>query len=238
MTNSKNDSFNELINLLGLSKNMLWMMTPNERFTLLGLINILKPESILELGYADGGCTTFLSRLTKTLYTVDKDDKVLSSSSYLKNVIPLNMATNEAFEYFNKNKLHFDLCIIDADHSTKGAFNDLKSAIKICDVIIMHDTSNPSCRKGYGLALKGKNFYYDLDLIEGHNQTDGLWGGLGIVIPSQKETDIYLTKRYSHYPLLKIRYICSYPQLIVKEFVRIFNYYVDRLKKRLTKTRF
>ena len=71
MLNSHNkDSFNELISLLGLSKNQSWMMTSNERFTILGIINILKPKSILELGSAKGGCTAFLSKSTKDVYAV------------------------------------------------------------------------------------------------------------------------------------------------------------------------
>ena len=229
----KNQSYNNLINLLGLSKSQPWMMTPNERFTILGIADILKPESVLELGFASGGCTTFLSKLTKSVYTVDKDDKVLESSKYFKNVTPLNMTTDEAFKYFYKNKLQFDLCIIDADHSTGGALRDLTSSIKICDVILMHDTSNPSCRKGYELALKDKSFYYDLDLIEGHNQIDGLWGGLGIAIPNQKKKISYITKRYSNYPLLKVRHKLLYPLFITKELLRLFGYYFNKLKKRM-----
>ena len=227
-----NNNFNELINLLGLQKNQPWMMTPNERFTLLGIVNILKPNSILELGFAEGGCTSFLSKISEVIYTVDKNEKVLKSSKTMKNVIPLNMNTKEAFKFFNRKKIHFNLCIIDADHSTKGAFHDLKAAILISDVIIMHDTSNPQCRKGYELALKNRNFYFDLDLIEGHYQVDGLWGGLGIAIPNKDKKEYYLTKRYSNYPFLKRKYYFMLPFLKIKNIYNIFNYYIYRIKKK------
>ena len=194
----------ELFNyFLGLSEPQHWMMGSNERFTIVGILELLRPPLAIELGFAEGGCTEYLSKYSKKVYTIDTDQNVLKVSELFDNVIPLNMTTEKAFQIFSQKKMKFDFCVIDADHTTEGAFRDLRGAMKIADIIIMHDTSNPQCRAGYKLAMQGKDVYFDLDLLEGHIQTDGLWGGLGIVMNIKSGLiQNRLTKKFSTYDLL------------------------------------
>jgi hypothetical protein len=135
--------------------------------------------------------------------TVDIDAKVLEAAGRFANVTPLHMTTGEAAAGFIGRGERFDLTIIDADHSSKGAREDLENALKFSEVIVMHDVSNPECRAGYEEALKGKNVFAQLDMLDGRIQADGLWGGLGIVVPSlAKDAPNHFTKAKSNYPLL------------------------------------
>ncbi len=68
MTNIDNKNIKQIDNLLGLEKSQSWMMAPNERLAIIGIINIIKPISVLELGYASGGCTEYLSKYSKNVY--------------------------------------------------------------------------------------------------------------------------------------------------------------------------
>ncbi len=161
-----------------------WMMLPGERFAVIGLLHLLKPSSILEFGSAFGGLTEWLCSVAANVVTVDIDPRVLELSKEFPNIVPLHMTTEEAFRKLEKENAHFDLCVVDADHSVEGARGDLQRAMKLADIVLVHDTYHPACREGYLKALADADVYYELDLVDGHIQTDGMWTGLGIVIPS------------------------------------------------------
>ena len=223
----------EIYSIIGLKEKQTWMMAPKERLAILGLLSVLKPQIVLELGFAEGGCTEYLSKYSKIVYTVDMDKKVLLAPKSMKNVKAFNMKTDEAFELFKSDNLQFNLCIIDADHSIKGALRDLKSAISMSDIIIMHDTSNPKCRKGYLKALKKSNVFYDLDFVEGQLKSDGLWGGLGIVIP-KKVKPKSAQKIYGNFFYMKIKfYLTIFWSLKFKSIVRNINYLIHRIKLKI-----
>ena len=59
-------------------------------------------------------------------------------------IAPLLMPSTES----KKEKLYFDLAIIDADHSKNAVFNDVTGILPHSEVILMHDSFNPECRKG------------------------------------------------------------------------------------------
>ena len=46
MTNIDNKNIKQIDNLLGLEKSQSWMMAPNERLAIIGIINIIKPISV------------------------------------------------------------------------------------------------------------------------------------------------------------------------------------------------
>jgi precorrin-6B methylase 2 len=181
-----------------------WLMGPDERLVILGLMDIIKPEAVLEIGHCHGGCTGRLAQKAKKVYSVDIDVRVIENCKQWTNVTPLHMKSSEAFEKFRRENRRFDLVIIDGDHSEAGAYEDLKASLSLCDFIIMHDTSNPDCRAGYTQALAGQTVYYVLDLVEGCSQEDGLWGGIGIVIPPLSKQDAAaLAPKISNYEIIK-----------------------------------
>lgn len=192
----------EFKSLLGISPSS-WMMHPSERFALIGLISVLAPRRALELGCAKGGLTFWLSRLVDEVVTVDLDPEIHSVCRGLQNVTALCMTTKEATEQFLSQGNRFDLTIIDADHSTEGVRNDLGNALEFSKVILLHDTFYPPCRAGVEEALEGKDIYFDLELVAGGMQPDGLWGGLGIVIPELPAQSSLSTPRCSTYPELE-----------------------------------
>jgi len=181
-----------------------WLMGPDERLAILGLLDIIKPDSVLEIGHFHGGCTRWLAQKAKIVYSVDIDAHVIQNCEQWSNVTPLHMRSSAAFEMFGKENRRFDLAIIDGDHSEDGAREDLRASLPLCDFIIMHDTSNPQCRAGYVQALAGTTYYHVLDLVEGVAQEDGLWGGIGIAVPSLNASDAAtLAPKISNYEIIK-----------------------------------
>jgi hypothetical protein len=160
-----------------------WMMSPSERLAVVGVLAILRPMRTLEIGYRFGGCTSRLSAYSGSVVTVDIDERVKEASSRFPNVVPMHMTSGEALRRLSGDREHFDLCVVDGDHSETGAHDDLKGVLSLADVILVHDTANPDCRKGYARVLSDSGVYGDLDLVDGRLQVDGPWGGIGLVLP-------------------------------------------------------
>jgi hypothetical protein len=160
------------------------MMSPSERIALVGLLELLRPERSLEIGYAYGGSTEQLSNYSGEVWTVDVNERVLECSTRFKNVKACHATSQEAFAGFLNDGRRFDFCLLDGDHTKQGASGDLRMAVQVADVIIMHDSANPECRAGYEEALGECDVYANLDWIDGRIQVDGPWGGFGIAVPS------------------------------------------------------
>ena len=160
-----------------------WLMTPLERATVLGILEVLRPERTLEIGCRFGGCTEYLSKYSGKVLSIDIDPNVTDVCKNFKNVTAVCSFSTVSMDALFKNKEYFDLIIIDGDHSREGAREDLLRAMKIGKILLLHDTFNPECRSGYLEALADKKIAYDLDFIKGGTQEDGDWAGLGIVLP-------------------------------------------------------
>ena len=163
-----------------------WLMSTREKLGLIGLLHCLKPKKVLELGYHRGGATKWLSEFSEQLITVDVNEFVADAPNLFHNVEAWNCPTLEAASRIKKEKLFFDLAIIDADHSRKAVSADINGIIEHSDIILMHDSFNPDCRKGMVDALKKQDSHaYYLDFIPSVSKNDGLWGGLAIAWKSQ-----------------------------------------------------
>jgi predicted O-methyltransferase YrrM len=162
-----------------------WHMSQSERMSLLGVVSLIRPETVLEIGSNEGGCTKWLSSFSGRVYSVDIVNRLPESIKALKNVSFLHMNSNDAFEYFKSINVHFDLIVIDGDHSYEGCRNDLFNAINCGSIIMCHDSYNPPCRQGYIDAVKSFNnqsIYYNMDFVQGSILNNELWGGLAIVV--------------------------------------------------------
>ena len=209
------------------------MMAPSERLAILGLLVTLKPKYTLEMGCADGGMTFWLSQNSGEVITVDRDPKVLEVAQALHNVTPLCMTTQEAGDLIETQGRHFNLTIIDADHSKEGVRRDLENAMRFSEIIVLHDTYFPPCREGILAALVDKNVYFDLELVPGRMQRDGLWGGLGIVIPNSRQAaKLSVTPGLSPYSLLYPLWLIRQSAQLVKDFSRRFRNRSRRLVAR------
>ncbi len=188
--------------LLGLRPSR-WMMSQSERLAILGILLAFKPRSVLEFGCADAGLTAWLSRYSEQVVTVDMDPKVVEVTRGLTNVVPWCMSTEQAAALIAQERRHFEVAIVDADHSEQGVRRDLENALRFSDMILLHDTYYPPCRRGILSALSDKHVYFDLELVPGGLQSDGLWGGLGVVLAGRGYQHTYGTARRSCYPVLK-----------------------------------
>tara|TARA_B100001057_G_C22473110_1_gene803438 strand:+ start:33 stop:740 length:708 start_codon:yes stop_codon:yes gene_type:complete len=176
---------NELQEKIGLL-NPDWLMSTREKLGLIGLLHCLKPKKVLELGYHRGGATKWLSKFSEQVISVDVNEFVADAPNLFHNVEAWNCPTLEAASRIKKDHLFFDLAIIDADHSRKAVSADINGIIEHSDIILMHDSFNPDCRKGMIDTLQNqKSHAYYLDFIPSVSKKDGLWGGLAIAWKSQ-----------------------------------------------------
>ena len=164
-----------------------WLMSAREKLCLIGLLELLRPQKSLEFGFHRGGATAWLAKFSETVITVDVNEHVNDAPKSFPNVTSWNCPTEEAVERIKKEMLSFDLAIIDADHSRKAVARDLKGILPHAETILLHDSSNPDCRKGMlDILDKQDSHAYSLDLISSSIKHDGLWGGLGIAVRSEK----------------------------------------------------
>jgi hypothetical protein len=192
-----------LRHLLGLEPSG-WMMAPSERLAILGLLLALKPRTALEFGCAEAGLTLWLSRCCEEVVTVDVDPSVVERTRPLANVTALCMTSEEAGRRLIAEGRRFELTVIDADHAEEPVRRDLENALRFSDVVLLHDTYHPPCRRGILAALATADVYADLDLVPGGLQPDGLWGGIGIVVPGlPRSTRSHLTPRASMYEWMR-----------------------------------
>jgi len=176
---------NEFQKKIGI-QNPNWLMSTREKLGLIGLLHCLKPKKVLELGYHRGGATKWLSEFSEQVITVDVNEFVAEAPNLFHNVEAWNCPTLEAASRIKKESLFFDLAIIDADHSRLAVSADINGIIEHSDIILMHDSFNPDCRKGMLDALQNqKSHAYYLDFIPSVSKMDGLWGGLAIAWKSE-----------------------------------------------------
>jgi hypothetical protein len=200
---ARNELPPHLAKFLSIEPDSKWLMSPVERLVIVGLLELLRPSRTLELGHRFGGCTEWLARYSGEVYSVDIDAAVIESSKRWPNVRPIHADTKAAMRELEGQGLRFGFALIDADHSFEAARDDLLVAARLTDVIVLHDSFNPVCRAGYVAALAQLDAYSDLDLADGHIQTDGLWGGLGIVVPGlPRSTPRQLTPRLLNQDIL------------------------------------
>lgn len=162
------------------------LMSSREKLGLIGLLYCLRPESVVEFGFHRGGTTHWLAKFAKKIITVDVNEFVSSESKQYPNVEAWNCSTIDAVEKIRRQGMSFDLAIVDADHSRKAVCKDVSGLLEHAEVILMHDSFNPECRKGMKDALMSqKSHAYYLDFMPSVIKQDGLWGGLGIAWRSE-----------------------------------------------------
>lgn len=167
------------------------LMTAAEKMALIGLLHLLRPQSVLEFGFRLGGSCRWFSRLAQEVVTVDIDAGCAARAAEFANVRFLSMSTVAAAQLLRNEGRHFDFMLVDADHSRAAARTDVEAALQLADVILCHDSYNPSVRAGIRQALAGCDVYCDLDFVPGCLQSNGLWGGFALIIPDLRRSDRY-----------------------------------------------
>ncbi len=188
-----------------------WSMTRAEQATLIQLLQTIKPKFGLEIGTYNGGSLQVISNYSEYVYAIDispsyrdKRCENLSNVTYLigdsKSVVP------ELVDKINKSDEAVEFILIDGDHSTEGVLNDITNVLKLIPkkdiTIILHDSFNPTCRKGMKLYDYNTNPYVhnvELDYVTGAYNHDGLyremWGGFAAISmkPEKRSTPLKIS---------------------------------------------
>ncbi|OEK02480.1 hypothetical protein BFP97_13535 [Roseivirga sp. 4D4] len=180
-----------------------WEMSRAEKYTLIGLLEHLKPDCSIEIGTYRGGSLQVISEYSRKVYSIDisnepkrtlkeKFDNVSFSVGKSAEILPDLFKTIE-----NKGgKLNFIL--VDGDHSKMGVYRDLRAILEYPHkndlTVLIHDSFNPRSRKGMKMIDYTKYNhveYIELDYVQGsfwQNDTyREMWGGFALVKIGGKE---------------------------------------------------
>ena len=160
------------------------LMTAAEKSALIGLLHQLRPQSVLEFGFRNGGSCRWFAEFAKEVVSVDLDPTCAVRAAQWPNVTFMPMRTTQAAQQLRGAGRHFDLMLVDADHARASACADVLAGLELADVILVHDSYNPCVRAGIQQALARREVYCDLDFVPGCLQSNGLWGGFALLIPS------------------------------------------------------
>ena len=191
------------MNALDLDKlSLYWEMVNAEKIALLNLLGDIKPLVSIEIGSREGGSLQLISQLSKTVYSLDIDPSVKNLTEKFSNVNfiigdskdTLPVLLNDLSE---KNE-HPDFILIDGDHSAEGVKRDIENILqlKIAKplVILVHDSFNPTCRKGMldaDYTINNNVEKIEIDFVQGifspSPTTKGeMWGGFGVIYLNPK----------------------------------------------------
>ncbi|MFD2203708.1 class I SAM-dependent methyltransferase [Shivajiella indica] len=193
-----------------------WQMSRAEKYTLIGLLQELKPDVAIEIGTYQGGSLQVISHYSKNVYSIDiskaPGDLLASRFSNVEFVVgDSSRCLIDIFEKIKNDNRRLDFILVDGDHTRKGVYRDLEAIYSYPHIhpvtILMHDSFNPECRKGIRDFLKKHPehiTYAELDYVTGsywHNDTyREMWGGLAMVKmdPNHKSAPIEIGQSQKH----------------------------------------
>lgn len=185
-----------------------WLMTRNERYCLITLLEKIRPKVAIEIGVKNGGSLQVISKYADKVYALDIDasirDVLAEKYSNVEFIIGDSKVTlPQVIQKIEQNNESLEFALIDGDHSVQGVKRDIENIInhvpKTRLSVLLHDSFNPTCRKGMRTVnyLNNKFVHYvELDFISGIFEPDHLknqmWGGLGLIVVQheQREHDI------------------------------------------------
>jgi len=185
-----------------------WQMSRAEKYTLIGLLQELKPDVAIEIGTYQGGSLQVISAYSKNVFSIDisKAPGEFLSGKFSNVAFVVGDSSRCLIDIFEKIKTEnrrLDFILVDGDHTRKGVYKDLEAIFSYPHTnpitLLMHDSFNPECRKGIRDFLKKHPehiAYAELDYVTGsywHNDTyREMWGGLAMVKmdPHHKSTGI------------------------------------------------
>lgn len=203
-----------------------WSMTRNERYCFIQLLQKIKPKIAIEIGTFNGGSLQVISKYAEKVYAIDTDASVKERlGSKFKNVEFLigdsKTIAPQLIQTLQENNDPLEFVLIDGDHSTNGVYQDIKNILnykpKTSLHIILHDSFNPTCRKGMKLYDYNKNenvHYVELDFTTGIFSPEGLkrqmWGGFAMVLMLAEKRTAPLKINESQKKLHNLIYLQSF----------------------------
>jgi hypothetical protein len=188
-------------------------MSGGERAALEGVLAQLRPRLAIEIGTAEGATLGRIAAHAGEVHSFDLFEPVLETGR-LANVV---LHTGDSHELLPRGLARLardgrnvDFVLVDGDHSADGVRRDLEDLLAsdalATTTILIHDTSNPTVRRGLDAvdwAAHAKVAEVDLDWLSGYLFTNPhfrheLWGGIGriVVDAAADRTGSPLQERY------------------------------------------
>jgi len=206
------DSAPEAISKLLRTRVAGWAMSHGERASLEGIVAAIRPELAIEIGTHRGGSLGPISRYSRAVHTFD----VASRPEVIRHEFP-----NVTFHVGDSHRLlapllatfaaqgrNVDFVLVDGDHATAGAYQDLVDLLASPavgrSIILVHDAIHPRVRN----ALEqidydrfGKVSLVELDFVEGFAMSAGdkahqAWGGFALIAAGWDDLEPVYAQRY------------------------------------------
>ena len=179
--------------------NRQWMMSHGERAALLQVLRRAQPVCAIEIGTAEGASLEQIRRYAQITYSIDIDPAVrLRLAPLMPNVEFLTGDSKEligvALQRCEQNSQPLGFVLIDGDHRYAGVQGDIHAVLRYQPTrplwVLLHDSSNPECRRGMAEARWAGNPHVhmvDLDFVTGTLSEDPnfpgqIWGGFAIAL--------------------------------------------------------
>lgn len=174
-----------------------WEMSRAEKYTLIGLLEHLKPNFSIEIGTYKGGSLQVISKYSVKVYSLDiSPEPQRTLKDKFKNV-EFSIGNSpellpDLFQSIEDKGGQLNFILVDGDHSKMGVYKDLKAILayphKNDLTILIHDSFNPRSRQGMKMIDYTKYDhveYVELDYVQGSFWQNGayreMWGGFALI---------------------------------------------------------
>ncbi|MEX0641083.1 MAG: class I SAM-dependent methyltransferase [Pirellulales bacterium] len=204
--------------LVGVDTSVEWMMESGEQLALLALAQGLRPQCTIEVGSHCGGSMQIFSRYSQRVISCDIDPTCpVRLGPVYPNVEFVTGPSHETLprllDRLQREQVAVGLMLIDGDHSLEGVQGDIHALIGYRPIttmyVVMHDSFNPSARKGIRTARWHENPYVhsvELDFIPGMMHKGGkfhreMWGGFALaqLRPEARTGPLTISARKEHF---------------------------------------
>ncbi|WP_238254614.1 class I SAM-dependent methyltransferase [Methylorubrum podarium] len=203
-----------------------WHMTFGERAGLLHVLRMANSEVSIEIGTFLGGSLAPISHYSQIVYTFDIDANQHRDTKRHDNVNYITGDSNSTLpaviSRLNKSAQEINFILIDGSHEADGVRADIDNCLQYIPktnptYILMHDSSNPTVRRGIAAAGWEDCAYVhavDFDYVPGlmHDRADirnEIWGGLAlaVLLPEKRAGELTFARSYD-YSLSKMNQLC------------------------------
>lgn len=209
-----------------------WLMSYAERIAIIQILRTSHPTLALEIGTARGGCLQQITEHACHTFSIDIDASVRANlEPLLSNVSFLTGQSSElipqVLEECRQRGQSLGFVLVDGDHRYEGVKADLDALLAYRPTaplwLLMHDSSNPECRRGIRDANWAANPHVhavELDFVSGsisnQPQFDGqIWGGLALalLLPEPRSGNLVIGESLAHHHKVLYRSSIHFPSV-------------------------
>lgn len=178
-----------------------WQMTRWEKFGLDAVLRTAKAPVAIEVGTYQGGSLQLIARHATKVYSIDISSQYREQlSKAIPNAVfrtgDSKTELPQLLREIQQKTEDLGFVLIDGDHSEQGVRTDLNAALAYTPtrplLIVLHDSFNPSCRKGILSADWSSPYIHfaEIDFVPGvfhakafdTAEAGTMYGGLALII--------------------------------------------------------